>query len=184
MSDRVSEQRSVKPKRGRPPHPIVVHYAPVVRAFFPELTTDRGVANACFRQHAIALLSRAWDAGDRSFAHVFAPDDCGGANPWRPGVLTELGRLAYDMGSDLAVEVARQLDPNLADADAVAALRRARLGREPQSPLTQRGLAEALRVALNEHLAAHGRDDDWRTIAAAALDSLRLAVLHEDGGDE
>ena len=95
FSEAASEKDTRAKRRGRPPA-IDDRLRQAVLTMFPEVKTERGRQDVAYRLMAIRELAEdpefAWLADGPSMT-------AGGGNPsWKPGILTELGRLGHGHG--------------------------------------------------------------------------------------
>ena len=150
----IAEAASEKVKRGRPPV-----FGPTSRAFigdlFPDVKTYRGQSDLLYRQRAFNLLSK-----DGRFAWIAdgVKAEAGSPGAWRPSILVELGRIPKSETMKAVAMRVCELKPKTKDA--VAMIRRFRLGREPKGDYLQ--LLTQLEAALNTYLTAHpSAPTDW-----------------------
>jgi len=167
----ISEAASEKRKRGRPPV-FDPGYRAAIGSLFNEVKTHRGKTDCLYRQRAFNLLEKdgrfAWVA-DGAKARAGSPD------AWKPSILVELGRIPND--EDLKAVALRICELNPKTKEAVAMIRRFRLGREPEGNYLK--LFAALESALNAYLSAHpSTPADW------PIKALRDLAACIEGGTE
>lgn len=156
-------------RRGRPP--VFAEYEKsIAKSWFPEVTTDRGVANICYQQRALCLLKNDprffWLGVDE--AAVMA-----GKVKLRSTILQELGRIAdEDTLRDAAEQICR-LRPKARQAIAMI-----RAFRGVQRDGNALDLANVLVQVVNQYLDSH------RTMAkadvGAAIRTLYAQVESKD----
>ena len=119
-----------KRKRGRPRR-FSQEVDMRIAMFYPDVKTRRGLLNCHYRTFATSVFTRAWESGDRRFEWICHPKkmEAGERNSWRPGILEQLGRIAWERSPDVAIQWAADLEPNMKTKDAVALLRQWRVGR-------------------------------------------------------
>jgi len=146
----IKEPDSQKRRRGRPPVVSAAAMA-MIKRIIEENHSHRAHMNLFYAQHAMAVLQA--NEQDREFVLLFDKEAMKRGTPsatWQRSVLTELGRLpdAADICEVARAVCAKALSP----ADAIAFIRRVRLGPRPAHPA---GIAQALRIALVSYLRLH-----------------------------
>ena len=132
----------------------------------PEIQTRRGLLNVFYRELALDVLQL-----DPRFAWVAdgAKMTAGVRGAWKPGILTELGRIRdADTMRAVALRIC-ELKPKTREA--VAMIRRFRLNREP--PANYLDLVHYLAKALDGYVAVHpSTPDEWKIMAMQDLAEL------------
>jgi hypothetical protein len=149
-----SEAASKKPKRGRPPAFDPDYWNRVIRPYVPPGISTRHKQNFAYQSIAIAALE-----GDPSFAWIIdAKKAESGSNSkasfdgFRPGILSELGRLRDPEWIRTVARTLRGPDYGIlrmSTKAAIAEIRRVRLGREP---IPRRGGPYSKKKARSERL--------------------------------
>ena len=172
---RISEDASEKRKRGRPrKHPEELVYE-VLNA--QDAKTARGAVEYLLGAASYAAIVDAWkaDPAGSSWAEYYIGKD-GKGPAGHKSIMAALGRIEDE--EDRLATARIIADKKLSTRAAVAAVRRARLGREDKPDFPK--LVQSLEVALDTYQAAHPS-----TPADMLIRALRfLADYNEDGGKE
>lgn len=161
-----------KNKRGRP-GAIPAELEGTVSWLAGPGASERTKQNAYYKVRAIHVLGK---DNDPALKWLFDPVkiNAGDETAWKPGVLTELGRIEEE--ADLlamAKEVARE-KPKIKEA--VSKIREFRLGGKPQA--TDEGLANAIITAMRGYNSRHDGMDGH--LVSAALELVSMAC---EGGN-
>lgn len=167
--DGISEAASEKRKRGRPR--IMGPSAESMADFVaPDVKSSRGRQDSYYRMIALTVLTKderlAWLADESAMK--------AGTGRWKPSILSELGRIPNE--EDLKAVALRICELKPKTKDAVAMIRRARLGREPEGNYLT--LFKHLENALNAYLSGRpSTPEDWIIKALRDL----ADCIEEDG---
>ncbi len=140
-----------------------------------EIRSSRGVAEYGYVLRALSALTRAWMDGDRSFEAFWQPDS---PLRGRKATLAELGRLGAmcaRLGVDereAIVAIARELV--MRDLLGAAARRFVRERRGAMKAPTAKGLAAAIKAAINAYLA--GPPESSRSLVILALREVQESL--------
>jgi hypothetical protein len=117
-------------KKGRPPR-FDERYVAMLKGLHPEITTERGLLNLCYRQNAVSVIRDA-KSPKLNWLCDFEGMKAGRDDAWRPTILIELGKID-DHDAMLAIaERVCELKPGTREA--VAMIRNYRLDeREPDT---------------------------------------------------
>ena len=162
-SDAASEIQP-KPKRGRGrPRAWSDAARAGMRAFFPEIKSERGLNDLCYRNLAVGLL-----LDDPRFAWVCDGPAMTRGEPhaWRPGILVELGRLLDAETIRAGALRVCEVKPRTT-REAVAMIRRFRLRREAKGDL-----GRDLRRVVNAFATTHP-SVPWSEVLAVLVDLVR-----------
>lgn len=167
----LSEAASKKRGRGRPPA-FSAEYRAAIGALFPDIKTRRGLSDCLYRLRAVNLLEK-----DKRFTWLADGEAMQAGRPgaWRPAILTELGRIGDD--DTLLAVAARLCELKPKTKDAVARIRRARLGREPAGDYL--ALCVHLENTVNSYLLTHPAAP-WANVTRA-LRELAECIEAESG---
>lgn len=131
---------------------------------YPDIKTERGLLNVCYRQRALGILQSAADPQRFAWLCDVKKMTGGEADAWQPTILSELGKIAdCDALEALALELC-ELKPKTRAA--VALVKRARFGL-PRGDSEQ--LALELLRAINDYITR--RETSYNEI----LEALYLA---------
>jgi hypothetical protein len=166
MTTEVSENISQKPKRGRPRNQWLASSVAIAKGHgcLVDIHTDRHAQNIAYRQEAVCVLSNHPER--HKWTWIIDREACqrGDKRPWKSTILMELGRIS---DPDQMIEVARQLsniDPHPTAREAVAMIRRWRLGTQPAADPHQ--LSVTIGNTVQRYIDTH-RDVDKDTVLAA-----------------
>lgn len=114
-------------KKGRPKSVIIEHFRPIIRSLFPEIKSERGVANKAYELDAFRqFMNRA----EFRWLGIMEGDVNSGL-PCRSGVLQELGRIENEaLRETVALELCRKKSSN---KDARRMIREFRVGKPTAS---------------------------------------------------
>jgi|TARA_B100001964_G_C14051899_1_gene517404 hypothetical protein len=145
--DGISEAVSEKRKRGRPPT-FTPEYRALMKAFFPDVQTRRGMTNVLYQQQALGLLR-----DDARFKWLVDKDKmiAGEPNAWKPSILAELGRISDE--ETLKVVALRVCEVKPKTKDAIAEIRRFRTGKTAAGNASD--LYSALATRMNDYIQQH-----------------------------
>jgi len=168
FSEAASEKQGQARKRGRP---AVLDEATieVARRFFPEVQSERGLRDVAYRLQAINVLTEdaafAWLADSKTMME----DGDGG---WKPGILTELGRLGHSHGVETMKAIARQLcEFKPKTKEAIAMIRRWRSGLATAASCLE--LTDKLGATINTYVREHP-DTTFMQIRGALRNAMDL----------
>jgi len=171
MATGKSEAASEKRRRGRP-RLTNAALDDILKFIGPDIQTRRGLLNVFYRQLALDVLQL-----DPRFAWVAdgTKMKAGVRGAWKPGILTELGRIRdADTMRAVAFRIC-ELRPKTKEA--VAIIRRFRLGRESRGNYL--ALWTCLARALDGYVDAHPSTSvEWKV---KALQDLAACVQDNEG---
>jgi hypothetical protein len=169
--DRIKEDSSEKPKRGRPR----LYNGLILLEKLSDARTERGRIEFWHCTHAWGIIKSVWEADPVGNAWAEFYIDKKRKYVYHRAILSALGRIE-DKASIL--EWAQVIaEEKLSTRAAVAAIRRARLGREDRPDFLD--LAGSVERALNAYLSAHPSTS--LAMVVRALRGLADAIEEDDG---
>lgn len=163
---RTVENVSEISKRGRVPFSVDADLLAINEAA-SNATTQRGKLDIYYRLKALSSLGN-----DPRLSWICEPEKmkAGERNSWKPGILSELGKIKDRKNMlSIALEIC-EFKPKTKDA--IRMIRRARLG--PSKPGTAAGVHGAIINAINQYLSEHP-DTSW-DIVEEGLDLMAQSV--------
>jgi hypothetical protein len=164
--------RGRRRKRGRPK---VVDPDGWLRPLWPDVTTDRGLANRWYQARALCCLNY-----EPAFAWLVSNEEAirAGHGKIRATIVGELGRIEDEQVMRQAAARICELKPSARDA--VVMLRRLRTGKSPEPNCLD--LTKALIGCVNDYLKRHP-EASWQLVRTA-LENAQDAVEESAQGDD